>query len=149
MDDPSRRKISIGEMINASSSNEALMRRVSGLGMEDPVINASSSNKAIMRRVSGLGMEDPVFGTRADEGRPDNPSAHIFDDMSIGDVPEDMRDLVSIASDQTAFRGAGLDQPIYETLSVTRSTTSHFAATVEQHQLQHNNRGKIKSVDSH
>jgi hypothetical protein len=77
------------------------------------IISASVSRKNLMRQVSGLGMEDPVFRTSKDDGSPEHPS-NIFDDMSFSDVPEDMRDLVSIVSDPTAARGVGLDIECYE-----------------------------------
>jgi len=63
------------------------------------LIKPSKSRRGLMRQVSGLGMEDPGFGTR--ESGPEHPS-QIFDDMSVNDLPEDMRDMVSIASDHTA-----------------------------------------------
>ena len=64
--------------------------------LKSSTIAPSKKNRQLMRQVSALGMEDPVFGTTEDG--PQHPS-NIFDDMSLGDVPEDMRDLVSIASD--------------------------------------------------
>jgi hypothetical protein len=76
-------------------------------------ISPTLSRKNLMRQVSGLGMEDPVFRTSKDDGSPEHPS-NIFDDMSFSDVPEDMRDLVSIVSDPTAIRGLGLDIECYE-----------------------------------
>ena len=60
----------------------------------------SSKQKQLMRKVSGLGMEDPVFGQIADHLQPVH-AFNIFDDMSLGDVPEDMRDKLSVVSDRT------------------------------------------------
>ena len=62
-------------------------------------ISASASSRYLMRQVSGLGMEDPVFGESEKEKL--HPS-QIFDDMSVNDIPEDMRDMISVASDPTA-----------------------------------------------
>lgn len=68
-------------------------------------------SKALMRQISGLGMEDPVFGTK--ELGPEHPS-QIFEDMDLNDLPEDMRDMVSIASDPTARDGDGLDMDMFQ-----------------------------------
>ncbi|KAL3921374.1 MAG: hypothetical protein SGILL_002776 [Bacillariaceae sp.] len=60
----------------------------------------STKQRQLMRKVSGLGMEDPVFSALAAKQRPKrNPN--IFDDMDLDDVPEDMRDMFSVASDGT------------------------------------------------
>ena len=78
------------------------------------VIEPTTSNHRLMRQMSALGMEDPVFGATP-EDCPRHPS-NIFDDMSIHDVPEDMRDMVSIASDPTADeRRGGFDAMVYRT----------------------------------
>jgi hypothetical protein len=45
-------------------------------------------------------MEDPVFGNIDNRLRPLHAS-NIFDDMDFADVPEDMRDILSVASDHT------------------------------------------------
>jgi hypothetical protein len=45
-------------------------------------------------------MEDPVFGNVDNQLRPRHAS-NIFDDMDFADVPEDMRDILSVASDHT------------------------------------------------
>lgn len=86
-------------------------------------ITASPSARQLMRQVSGLGMEDPVFGTppppssqsstQGDEQQFFHPSL-IFDDMSIGDIPQDMRDLISVASDPTATHDEGIDTFVYQ-----------------------------------
>ena len=75
-------------------------------------IAASKKTRELMRQVSALGMEDPIFGTTEDG--PQHPS-NIFDDMSLNDVPEDMRDCISIASDPTAEVCGGIDMAIYHT----------------------------------
>eukprot|EP00977_Amphora_coffeiformis_P007134 scaffold1555_cov173-Amphora_coffeaeformis.AAC.14 len=87
------------------------------------VIATSMSNHRLMRQMSALGMEDPVFGTTEDG--PKHPS-NIFDDMSMNDVPEDMRDMVSVASDPTADEGrGGLDVTAFRTcLGHVRSSSS-------------------------
>lgn len=75
-------------------------------------IKAPKQKRDLMRQVSALGMEDPVFGTV--EEAPRHPS-NIFDDMSLGDIPQDMRDLISVASDPTADVDEGIDANMYQT----------------------------------
>ena len=70
-------------------------------------ISPSRSSTKLMRQISALGMEDPIFCTTEDV--PEHPS-NIFDDMGLDDVPSDMLDLMSVASDPTATDGAGLDE---------------------------------------
>jgi len=65
-----------------------------------------ASKRHLMCQVSGLGMEDPVYGTRE---RGPSHASQIYDDMSVGNVAEDMKDVVSVASDHTATEGDGLD----------------------------------------
>jgi hypothetical protein len=73
-----------------------------------------------MRQVSGLGMEDPVF--RTTEITPKHPSL-VFDDMGLDDIPEDMQDLISIASDPTAASGKGLDRNFFSSCLNGREKT--------------------------
>lgn len=74
-------------------------------------IVASRSGIKLMRQISALGMEDPVFRT-TERGGPEHPS-NIFADMGFNDLPSDMLDMVSIASDHTATNGDGLDLALY------------------------------------
>lgn len=78
-------------------------------GIRRTIARTRSSAK-LMRQVSALGMEDPVF--RTTENGPEHPS-NIFDDMGVNDIPEDMLDMVSIASDPTAAEGDGLDTTMF------------------------------------
>jgi hypothetical protein len=70
-------------------------------------ISPTRSSTKLMRQISALGMEDPIFCTTEDV--PEHPS-NIFADMGLDDVPSDMLDLMSVASDPTATHGAGLDE---------------------------------------
>ncbi|GAX20876.1 hypothetical protein FisN_7Hh195 [Fistulifera solaris] len=70
----------------------------------------TKSNRDLMRQISGLGMIDPVYGTR--EASPLHQSI-IFDDMSLGDIPDDFKDAVSVASDRTATDGNGFDSTFF------------------------------------
>lgn len=100
------------------------------------LISPSKRSRELMRQVSGLGMEDPVFGTR--EKSPAHPS-QIFEDMSVNDLPEDMRDMVSVHSDPTATfddggfgddaGGGGLDMALYQASlgDMQASTNSDFS----------------------
>lgn len=73
-------------------------------------IISTKSNRDLMRQISSLGMIDPVYGTR--EASPLHQSI-IFDDMSLGDIPDDFKDAVSVASDHTATDGNGFDSTIF------------------------------------
>lgn len=75
-------------------------------GRQQREIVASRSSRLLMRQVSALGLEDPAFG---ESGRNRNPNSsprqhpsHIFEDMDLNDLPPDMREEESIASDPTA-----------------------------------------------
>jgi hypothetical protein len=57
---------------------------------------------------STLGMEEPILGRTEAGITPAHPS-NLFDDMSLSDFSEDMRDKISVASDPTATDGDGLD----------------------------------------
>lgn len=101
--------------VTAAYGSSERVTPIAAAGPKKPYLRASTiapskKNRQLMRQVSALGMEDPVFGTTEDG--PKHPS-NIFDDMSLGDVPQDMRDLVSIASDPTADVGGGIDQQAY------------------------------------
>ena len=74
-------------------------------------ISPTRSSTKLMRQISALGMEDPIFCTTEDV--PEHPS-NIFADMGLDDVPSDMLDLMSVASDPTATRGAGLDESLLQ-----------------------------------
>ncbi|KAG7367353.1 hypothetical protein IV203_030024 [Nitzschia inconspicua] len=63
-------------------------------------IAPTTKQRQLMRKVSGLGMEDPVFGKVAGQLEPKHAS-NIFEDMALDDVPEDMRDMVTFISDRT------------------------------------------------
>lgn len=82
---------------NESHKQPQITRR----GMEvRGFVAPTSRQRQLMRKVSGLGMEDPVFGDSAEQLRPSHAS-NIFDDMDIGDVPDDMKDMLTLASDHT------------------------------------------------
>jgi hypothetical protein len=93
------------------------------------LINPTHSSRQLMREMSGLGMEDPIFGTT--EAGPAHPS-NIFDDMSLGDIAEDMRDMISVASDPIAIGGDGLDVEMFQ------ASLGHLSASISAfsgHQL--------------
>jgi hypothetical protein len=91
-------------------------------------INATLSSRQLMRQMSGLGMEDPIFKTTEAELTPAHPS-NIFDDMSLGDIAEDMRDMISIASDPTAAGGDGLDVDMFQaSLGCLNASISDFSS---------------------
>lgn len=74
-------------------------------------IEPTKSKAKLMRQVSALGMEDPVF--RTTESGPEHPS-NIFDDMGVHDVPSDMMDMVTVASDHTATKEDGIDMVFFQ-----------------------------------
>mmetsp|Transcript_5027 Transcript_5027/g.5546 ORF Transcript_5027/g.5546 Transcript_5027/m.5546 type:complete len:363 (-) Transcript_5027:104-1192(-) len=75
------------------------------------LIVPSQRQRQLMRQVSGLGLEDPVFVNNSDDDDDGDENidrstklqhaSNFFDDMDIHDVPEDMRDMISLASDRT------------------------------------------------
>lgn len=75
------------------------------------IISPTSKQKQLMRRVSALGMEDPVFGNISEQVNPRHAS-NIFDDMDFADVPDDMKDMLTLASDRTDV--VGLDDDILD-----------------------------------
>ena len=64
------------------------------------IIEPTGQQKQLMRKVSALGLEDPVFGNVDNQLRPRHASM-LFDDMDFADVPKDMRDILSVVSDHT------------------------------------------------
>ena len=91
------------------------------------LIAPSKEAMVLMRRIGALGMEDPVFGTK--EQGPDHAS-HLYEDMSLGDVPLDMRDLISIASDPTAELDNGIDSIVFHTsMNEVSQSMSEFSQT--------------------
>jgi hypothetical protein len=126
----SRRGSDLRRIIAPSQRDKQLMRQVSGLDLDDfdrdedrgveaeeaeeeeiilsgprvgGVIAPSNRQRQLMRQVSGLGLEDPVFGKNicVDDSIKKEQASNFFDDMDINDIPEDMRDMVSLASDRT------------------------------------------------
>jgi hypothetical protein len=91
-----------GEESNSSQGDDLDgTRHITRNGMEvRGVIVVSVRKKQLMRKISALGQEDPVFGDIPDDMNPLHASI-IFADMDFADVPEDMRDLLTLASDKT------------------------------------------------
>jgi hypothetical protein len=90
-----------GDESNSSHDDLDETRHITRSGMEvRGVIVASPRQRQLMRQVSALGLEDPIFGTMCDQLNPLHGS-NIFADMDFADVPEDMRDMLSLASDRT------------------------------------------------
>lgn len=79
-------------------------------------IAPSRRQKQLMRQVSGLGLEDPVFGDN-DNSMGKEHASFFFDDMDIHAVPEDMRDMCSLASDRTDVVKAEEGQSLNESKS--------------------------------
>jgi hypothetical protein len=122
----SSRKSVEKRIIAPSQRDKQLMRQVSGLDLDDferteqeggaeegrirvgggvlgGIIAPTRRQRQLMRQVSGLGLEDPVFGKHLsfDDSFDKKHASFIFDDMDINDIPEDMRDMISLASDRT------------------------------------------------
>ena len=105
------------EAVEQQQQGKAAMNGGGCVGSRSPparrTIHPSRSGQKLMRQVSGLGMEDPVFGT-VEHLLVDQHPSNIFDDMALTDIPQDMRDMVSIASDPTAAKDRGLDTSKFE-----------------------------------
>mmetsp|Transcript_14645 Transcript_14645/g.30344 ORF Transcript_14645/g.30344 Transcript_14645/m.30344 type:complete len:410 (+) Transcript_14645:106-1335(+) len=100
----------VGGIIAPSRRDRQLMREVSRLGMDDDESDEEETKAMIaptrrqlqsMRQISALDMGDPVFERGSRKKKPQEHASFIFDDMDINDVPEDMRDMISLASDRT------------------------------------------------
>lgn len=99
-------------------------------------ISPTRSSTKLMRQISALGMEDPIFCTTEDV--PDHPS-NIFADMGLEDIPSDMLDLMSVASDPTATRGAGLDESFLQlNLTCFMQTPSSLLASSNESSFKKN-----------
>lgn len=121
----SRKSVERG-IVAPSRRDKQLMRQVSGLDLDDfdrteqeggteegrirfgggvvgGIIAPTKRQRQLMRQISGLGLEDPVFGKQLsfDDSFDKKQGPFIFDDMDINDIPEDMRDMISLASDRT------------------------------------------------
>jgi hypothetical protein len=49
--------------------------------------------------------------------------------MSLGDIPEDMRDMISVASDPTAAGGDGLDVEMFQaSMGCLNASVSDFSS---------------------
>jgi hypothetical protein len=91
-------------------------------------VNATPTSRQLMRQMSGLGMEDPIFKATEAELTPAHPS-NIFDDRSLGDIAEDMKDMISIASDPTAAGGDGLDVDMFHaSMGCLNASISDFSS---------------------
>jgi hypothetical protein len=110
-------------------------------------IISTKSNRDLMRQISGLGMIDPVYGTR--EASPLHQSI-IFDDMSLGDIPDDFKDAVSVASDRTATDGNGFDSTFF-TASLLFSADEHDLPSLDGSSVSKNTKKtswKVHSSDA-
>jgi len=123
----SRRGMDVRGIIAPSSRDQQLMRQVSGLDLDDfdgddnadvaeeeggltingneivGTIAPTRRQRQLMRQVSAIDMGDPIFGMSLglDDSIKKEHASFIFADMDINDIPEGMRDLVSLASDRT------------------------------------------------
>ena len=84
-------------MIGGTSSNKSASSTSKDMKQE---IVPSSKQRQLMRQISALGLEDPVFGAMQAATKPRHPS-NIFEDMDFADIPDDMKDDLSVASDHT------------------------------------------------
>eukprot|EP00529_Nitzschia_sp_RCC80_P009993 CAMPEP_0113464466 /NCGR_PEP_ID=MMETSP0014_2-20120614/13216_1 /TAXON_ID=2857 /ORGANISM="Nitzschia sp." /LENGTH=779 /DNA_ID=CAMNT_0000356549 /DNA_START=33 /DNA_END=2372 /DNA_ORIENTATION=+ /assembly_acc=CAM_ASM_000159 len=94
--------------VPADNDKELIIRR--GMKIRG-VICPTEKQKHLMRRVSALGMEDPVYGNISEQVNPLHAS-NIFDDMDFADVPADMQDMLSLVSDKTDI--VEKDEEIFE-----------------------------------
>lgn len=83
------------------------------------IIAPTNRQKQLMRQVSGLGLEDPIFGKNLhlDDSMNKEHASFFFEDMDINDIPEDMRDMFSLASDRTDVVDTDLDVQSYDSKS--------------------------------
>jgi hypothetical protein len=81
--------------------------------MAKKLIAPSKRSYQLMRQISALDMSDPVLSAHENSELQRSSNTNLFDDMSLGDLPQDMRDTVSIVSDHTATAEEGLDLALY------------------------------------
>jgi hypothetical protein len=98
-------------------------------------IEPTKQQRQLMRKISALGLEDPVFGNIHEELRPRHAS-NIFEDMDFADVPEDMRDMLSLASDHTDPVG-GEDYILESPVQDWSETKQSAALTSSSRSLRH------------
>jgi len=119
-----RKRTDARGIVAPSRRDKQLMRQISGLFWDDDakeeegeieegldltgteikgIIAPSRKQRQLMRQVSGLGLEDPVFGMTLglDDSIKKEHASFFFEDMDLNDIPSDMRDMVSLASDRT------------------------------------------------
>jgi hypothetical protein len=99
-------------VLNWNRMEDSMLQEEAEFPVRQPISPTKSSNR-LMRQISALGMEDPIFHTK--EVVPVHPS-NIFDDMGFNDIPSDMMDLLSIASDPTAALDEGIGGSCRETM---------------------------------
>mmetsp|Transcript_9251 Transcript_9251/g.22985 ORF Transcript_9251/g.22985 Transcript_9251/m.22985 type:complete len:409 (+) Transcript_9251:261-1487(+) len=143
----SRRSTDVRGIIAPSRRDQQLMRQVSGLDLDDfdktdplmkeaaddeggiiltgpaseigGIIAPTNRQRQLMRQVSGLGLEDPIFGKNLnlDDSITKEHASFFFEDMDINDIPEDMRDMFSLASDRTDVVDTDNDVQSYDSKS--------------------------------
>eukprot|EP00522_Entomoneis_paludosa_P007944 CAMPEP_0172447000 /NCGR_PEP_ID=MMETSP1065-20121228/6406_1 /TAXON_ID=265537 /ORGANISM="Amphiprora paludosa, Strain CCMP125" /LENGTH=661 /DNA_ID=CAMNT_0013198193 /DNA_START=292 /DNA_END=2277 /DNA_ORIENTATION=- len=114
-------------MPTQKSSRHKNPSKAGSYGRRDRVISPNRSSRLLMRSVSGLGMEDPVLGER--EAVRDFPEA-FTDEESLGDIANDIRDAISVASDPTADVNSGVDITLFHrSLGDLNCPVSRFSRT--------------------
>jgi hypothetical protein len=109
-----------------SSEESQQVVQITRRGMEvRGFVATTTKQRQLMRMVSGLGMEDPVFGNIAGQLRPKHAS-NIYDDMDLDDVPEDMRDMLTLVSDRTDV--VDLDDDIIDSPATSKGNESERTA---------------------
>eukprot|EP00536_Pseudo-nitzschia_multiseries_P003221 jgi/Psemu1/301826/fgenesh1_kg.48_\ len=98
------------------------------------IIAPSRHQKQMMRQVSGLGLEDPVFGGRDfyDTSIKGEHASFFLEDMGIDDLPEDMRDMISLASDRTDEVNLGNSQQSLGRLEKIPITDGHIPSSIRR-----------------
>lgn len=84
----------------AIPQHEFANMRNSGPKAFSGVVETTKEQQQLMRKVSALGMYDPVFGNVHKDMEISHASI-VFEDMDLNDVPEDMRDLLGHTSEHT------------------------------------------------
>lgn len=94
------------------------------------VVQPTKEQQQLMRKISALGMYDPVFGNVHKDMIKVNHASMIFDDMDLNDVPQDMRDMVTLASDRTDPAGTDRDlkSPVTNGTSASPTTDRDSSA---------------------
>lgn len=110
------------DTIESTPAARKVMRHISALGMEDPVTRQSGfDDHCLNASAPQLFQRSESIKATKKTTLQEHPSL-IFDDMALDDLPQDMKSLISVASDHTATSEKGIDMQLFH------SSLGHLSA---------------------